>query len=206
MNKKKNNGVTYLFQFSTNNIVKVGMLSAVAFILMLIQFPIPTIFPFFLELDISELPALLGGFALGPVAGTIIVLLKNLLLLVVRGTKTSYVGELSNFIVGSAFVVPASIIYLHNRTKKGAMYSLITGIFGMTIVAILSNYYLIVPLYSKALGFEEVMNMASKANGAIVDMKTYILYAVLPFNILKSAIVSIFTLLIYKRLSPVLRK
>lgn len=200
--KKK---ITYTFKLNTRNIVKIGMLSAVAFLLMLIQFPIPTLFPFFLELDISELPALLGGFALGPIAGSIIVLLKNLLLLAVRGSKTSYVGELSNFIVGAAFVVPASILYINNKSKRGAIYSLIAGILGMTIVACISNYYLIIPLFSKTLGFESVMEMAARSNKAIVDMKTYILYAVVPFNILKSMVVSIFTLLIYKRLSPLLR-
>lgn len=200
--KKK---ITYTFKLNTRNIVKIGMLSAVAFLLMLIQFPIPTLFPFFLELDISELPALLGGFTLGPIAGSIIVLLKNLLLLAVRGSKTSYVGELSNFIVGAAFVVPASILYLNNKSKRGAIYSLIAGILGMTIVACISNYYLIIPLFSKTLGFESVMEMAARSNKAIVDMKTYILYAVVPFNILKSMVVSIFTLLIYKRLSPLLR-
>ncbi|MDD3612461.1 MAG: ECF transporter S component [Caldicoprobacterales bacterium] len=200
--KKK---ITYTFKLNTRNIVKIGMLSAVAFLLMLIQFPIPTLFPFFLELDISELPALLGGFTLGPIAGSIIVLLKNLLLLAVRGSKTSYVGELSNFIVGAAFVVPASILYINNKSKRGAIYSLIAGILGMTIVACISNYYLIIPLFSKTLGFESVMEMAARSNKAIVDMKTYILYAVVPFNILKSMVVSIFTLLIYKRLSPLLR-
>ena len=200
--KKK---ITYTFKLNTRNIVKIGMLSAVAFLLMLIQFPIPTLFPFFLELDISELPALLGGFTLGPIAGSIIVLLKNLLLLAVRGSKTSYVGELSNFIVGAAFVVPASILYINNKSKRGAIYSLIAGILGMTIVACISNYYLIIPLFSKTLGFESVMEMAARSNKAIVDMKTYILYAVVPFNILKSMVVSIFTLLIYKRLSQLLR-
>lgn len=200
--KKK---ITYTFKLNTRNIVKIGMLSAVAFLLMLIQFPIPTLFPFFLKLDISELPALLGGFTLGPIAGSIIVLLKNLLLLAVRGSKTSYVGELSNFIVGAAFVVPASILYINNKSKRGAIYSLIAGILGMTIVACISNYYLIIPLFSKTLGFESVMEMAARSNKAIVDMKTYILYAVVPFNILKSMVVSIFTLLIYKRLSPLLR-
>lgn len=200
--KKK---ITYTFKLNTRNIVKIGMLSAVAFLLMLIQFPIPTLFPFFLELDISELPALLGGFTLGPIAGSIIVLLKNLLLLAVRGSKTSYVGELSNFIVGAAFVVPASILYINNKSKRGAIYSLIAGILGMTIVACISNYYLIIPLFSKTYGFESVMEMAARSNKAIVDMKTYILYAVVPFNILKSMVVSIFTLLIYKRLSPLLR-
>lgn len=200
--KKK---ITYTFKLNTRNIVKIGMLSAVAFLLMLIQFPIPTLFPFFLKLDISELPALLGGFTLGPIAGSIIVLLKNLLLLAVRGSETSYVGELSNFIVGAAFVVPASILYINNKSKRGAIYSLIAGILGMTIVACISNYYLIIPLFSKTLGFESVMEMAARSNKAIVDMKTYILYAVVPFNILKSMVVSIFTLLIYKRLSPLLR-
>lgn len=200
--KKK---ITYTFKLNTRNIVKIGMLSAVAFLLMLIQFPIPTLFPFFLKLDISELPALLGGFTLGPIAGSIIVLLKNLLLLAVRGSETSYVGELSNFIVGAAFVVPASILYINNKSKRGAIYSLIAGILGMTIVACISNYYLIIPLFSKTLGFESVMEMAARSNKAIVDMKTYILYAVVPFNVLKSMVVSIFTLLIYKRLSPLLR-
>ena len=200
--KKK---ITYTFKLNTRNIVKIGMLSAVAFLLMLIQFPIPTLFPFFLELDISELPALLGGFTLGPIAGSIIVLLKNLLLLAVRGSKTSYVGELSNFIVGAAFVVPASILYINNKSKRGAIYSLIAGILGMTIVACISNYYLIIPLFSKTLGFESVLEMASSANMSFVEMKSYILNGVVALNILKSMVVSIFTLLIYKRLSPLLR-
>ncbi|HPT78993.1 MAG TPA: ECF transporter S component [Candidatus Atribacteria bacterium] len=180
----------FIFEFNGRNLAKIGVLSALAFLLMLISFPIP-LFPMFLEIDISDLPALLGAFALGPLAGVIIELMKNVLNIALEGTKTGFVGELSNFIVGSAFVMPASIVYMRSKNKQNALYGMIVGIMSMTIIACFSNYYLIVPLYSKA-------------NKLIVDMKSYILFAVIPFNILKSSLVSLITLLIYKKLSPIL--
>ncbi len=193
----------YIFEFNERNLAKIGVLSALAFLLMLIAFPIP-LFPFFLKIDISDLPALLGAFALGPLAGLIIEFLKNLLNIALEGTETSFVGELSNFIVGSAFVIPASMIYMRSKNKQNALYGMIAGIITTTIVACISNYFVIIPLYAKAYGFETVMKMVSEANKLIVDMKTYILFAVIPFNILKSSVVSLITLLIYKKLSPIL--
>ena len=105
-------------EFTTRNLVKIAMLSAVAFVLMLLSFPLAAFFPPFLKLDLSDLPALMGGFALGPVAGVLIELIKNILNILIKGTDTGGIGELSNFIVGSFFIVPASIIYMRNKSKK----------------------------------------------------------------------------------------
>ena len=104
----------------TKYTIKIALLAAIAFILMLFQFPVP-VFPGFLKIDFSDLPALLGSFALGPIAGMIIEAVKNLLHALIRGTQTGGVGELSNFIVGSTLAVPAGLVFLRQKTKKGAV-------------------------------------------------------------------------------------
>lgn len=191
--------------FSTRDIVKIGLLSAVSFALMLLQFPLAFLFPSFLKMDLSDVPALLGAFAMGPVAGVIIELIKNILKFIM-GSETGGVGEISNFIVGSAFVVPAAVIYQRMKNKKGALFGMLIGLVMMTAVACLSNYYLIIPLYTRIFPLEAIIGMAAAANRAIVDMRTYILFAVIPFNVLKALVISAATLLIYKKLSPLLHR
>ena len=190
---------------STRSLVKIAMLSAVAFALMLLKLPLTAVFPFFLELDISDVPALLGAFALGPVAGVIIELIKNLLHALIRGTYTGGIGELSNFFVGSFLIIPASIIYMQNKIRKNAVWGLIVGTLSMTISACFSNYYIILPLYSKLMmPMEEII--ASSPLTIVKDMKSFILYATIPFNLLKGTVVSVTTMLIYKSLSPILHR
>ncbi len=196
----------YIPAYGIRDIVKIGLLSAIAFVLMLLSFPIAVIFPSFLKMDLSDLPALLGAFTLGPIAGVFIELIKNLLNILIKGTDTGGIGELSNFIVGSSFVIPASIIYIKWKNKKGATAGMVAGIVVMTIVACFSNYYLIIPLYQTFIPLDTIIGMAAMANKAIVDIPTYILYAVVPFNIFKSVLLSLVTLLIYKKVSPLLHK
>lgn len=191
---------------STRDVVKIGLLSAVSFALMLLSFPIAVIFPSFLRMDLSDVPALLGAFAMGPVAGVLIELIKNILNILIKGTETGGVGELSNFIVGSAFIIPAAVIYRRLKNKKGALLGMLFGMVSMTVVACLSNYYLIIPLYTRIFPLEAIIGMAAAANRAIVDMRTYILFAVIPFNLLKAVLISVTTLLIYKKLSPLLHR
>ena len=184
---------------NTRNLVKIAMLAAVAFVLMLLSFPLAAIFPPFLKLDVSEVPALLGGFALGPMAGVLIVLVKNILILLIRGTDAQYVGELSNFIVGSCIVIPASIIYMRNKTKGNAVWGLVAGIIMMTIGACISNYYLVLPLYQHLflLNLEQIIALSPLT--IVKDMKTFILFAIAPITF-EGIVVSIVTMLVYKKL------
>lgn len=190
---------------NVRNLVKIGILSAIAVVLMFIEFPLP-LFPAFLKIDVSDLPALIGGFALGPVAGIFIELMKNILHILLKGTSTGGVGELANFLIGIGFVVPASVIYLMNKTKKGALWGMLAGTVVMGIFGAFANYYIIIPLYQKIMPLDAIINMAAQANPGIVDVKTYVLYAVIPFNAIKSIIISALTLLLYKKVSGILHR
>jgi riboflavin transporter FmnP len=188
---------------NTKNMTKISILSVIAFILMQLEFPIP-IFPSFLQIDLSDLPALVGGFALGPVVGILIVLFKNLMHLI--QTSTSGVGELANFLVGIALVVPASLIYSKNKTKKNAIIGLFIGTIAMGIMGGLANYYILLPFYANVLKFpiDAIVEMGNIVNSNIVDLNSLIFYAIIPFNLLKGVMLSVITMLIYKRISSLL--
>lgn len=194
-------------EFNTRSLVKMAVLAALGAILMLIEVRLP-VFPGILKLELGDLPALLGSLAMGPLAGVIIELLKNIMNLLLDFTFTFGVGELSNFIVGSAFVASASIVYQRSRDKRGLLLGLLTGIFCMTLTACLSNYYIVIPAYMKAGGFslEKIVELFAMANSRITDLRTIIIYAIIPFNLLKSTVVSIVALLIYNKVLPVLHR
>ncbi len=192
---------------SAKVIAKVGVLSAVATVLMLFDFPL-WFAPNFYQLDFSEVPVLLGAFALGPAAGAAIELVKILINFVLNGTDTGGVGELANFIIGCSLVIPAGFIYKHNKSYKTAIIGFIAGTLAMAIAGAFMNYYLLLPVYSKVYGapVQAFIEMGSALNPAITDLKTFVLYAVVPFNIFKGIVVSASVLLIYKRISPILHK
>lgn len=171
-------------------LIKVSVLSAMAFVLMYLDFPLP-IFPAFLKIDFSDIPALLGTFAMGPVAGIIIELIKNLLIILLKGTQTGFVGEFANFIVGAALVGTAGIIYSRSKTRKGALISIISGILAMSALASIANYFILLPLY----GITEVAERSS-----------LVVYSILPFNIFKGVLAGAITFLAYKKLSPILHR
>jgi riboflavin transporter FmnP len=190
--------------FSTNYLAKVAILGAIAWGIMLLEFVLP-IFPGFLKFDFSDIIALIGSLALGPVAGILIELIKNLLHLFV--TLTSGVGELANFIVGSAFVGVAGLYYSAHKTKKGAIACLLLGVVSIVVTGALVNYFITIPLYSIILvPFDVIINMASEVIPAIHDKPTLVLYAFCPFNLLKGIVLILITLPIYKRLSPILHR
>jgi riboflavin transporter FmnP len=172
---------------------------------MYLEFSVP-LFPAFLKFDLSDVPALLGGFALGPLAGTVIELIKNLLFLFIKGTTTGGVGELANFVIGTAWVVPAAIIYRKNKTKKNAIKALVAGAVSMVVAAALLNYFVMLPLYAKIMPIEAIIAMGSAVNPNIVSFETLVLFGITPFNIFKTSIVSVVTALMYKKVSPVLHK
>ena len=191
--------------FSTSKLVKVSILAAIGYILMFIAIPIPALFPDFLKIDISDLPVLLGGMALGPGAGIWIAFLKNLLQFITGFSTTGGVGELANFIIGSSFVWIVSIIYSKKNNIKGAIVGLIFGIITMTIVGCIANYILILPFYSTIMPIDAVINMGSKINPLITNKITFILWIIAPFNFIKASLISLATLPMYKKTEKILR-
>lgn len=187
-----------------NTVVKIGVLGGLSFLIMLFEIPIP-IFPAFLKLDLSDIPSLVGAFALGPVAGILIELVKNLVHFIFK-PGTMGVGELANFIVGSAFVYTAGLIYKIKKNRSHAIIGLAVGTIAMSAVAGIANLYIFLPLYEKVLGFPmtEIIKWSSVANPKIKDLNTLIIYGIVPFNIFKGTVISIITFLSYKKLSPIL--
>lgn len=194
-------------KFGISEITKISILSAISVLLMLIKLPLPFA-PSFMEVDIAELPALIGGFAMGPVAGFLIVCIKLLLNLVITGTKTFYVGELSNLIVSSTFVLTTSIIYQKHKNKKAALLGLFIGSIAMSIIATVSNYFVIFPLHAKILKLDlnAFVGMVSKINPLVKNYFTLMIFSVLPFNLVKTFVTSIVTSILYKKISPILKR
>lgn len=191
---------------NVKTITQIGMLAAIAVVLMLFEIPLPFA-PAFYQIDFSEVPVLVGCFAMGPVAGAVIEMVKIILNLLMNGTVTAGVGEMANFLIGCAFCVPAGIIYQRNRTKKTAVIGLITGTVVMTAVGCLLNAYVLLPAYAKAfeMPLEGLVQMGTAVNGRISSLLTFVIFAVAPFNLLKGALVSLVVALIYKKISPVFR-
>lgn len=188
-------------------LVQIAMLSAVATVLMLFEFPLPFIAPTFYKLDFSELPVLIGTFAMGPVAGAIIELIKILLNFVLNGTMTAGVGELGNFIMGCAFIVPAGIVYQRSKTKKGAIIGLVLGVIVTCVASAIVNGLLLLPAYGKAFGMptEAFVQMGSAIFPFIDNLVKFCVCCVVPFNLIKGILVSVITLLIYKQISRLLK-
>jgi len=191
---------------TVKTMTKIAILGVIAFVFMLLDFPL-WFTPPFLKFDISDLPSLIGAFALGPMAGVLIQLVKNLLKLLLAGTNTAAVGELANFIVGSVFAYTAGLIYYKEKTFRNAIKGLVVGVLAMTIAISFANYYVMIPFYSKAYGLplEKIIAMSTAVNKYIVDLKSLIIFGVVPFNLLKGLVTSILTVLLYKRISPIIK-
>lgn len=203
----KRNGLEKTKQMQrTRRMVIIAMLSAISVVLMLFEFPLPFLPPFY-KIDASELPIIIGAFTLGPVAGVLIEFIKVMLNLLMDGTTTAFVGEFANFLIGCSFVVPASIVYYFKKTKKNAVIGLILGIITCTVAGCLLNAYLLLPAYSKAfhMDIEALIAMGSAVNGMINSLFTFVIFATAPLNIIKCSVVSIITMLIYKPISKILK-
>ena len=195
---------------STRKIAIIGMFSAIAAVLMILEFPVPFA-PFFYKLDFSELPALIGTFAFGPVAGVLIEFCKIVIKLFIKPTSTAFVGELANFVVGCSFLLPASIIYNLNKSKKTAIVACVIATLCMTVFGTAFNAIYLLPTFAKMFGMYEdnmagLIEMGKKVNGAITGIVSFVCFAVAPLNLIKGGSVSLITLLIYKKLSPILKK
>lgn len=191
----------------TRTLVEIGMLGAIATVLMLFEFPIPFIAPPFYEMDLSEVPVLVGAFALGPLAGATIELIKILINLLTNGTATAFVGEIGNYILGCSFIIPAAIIYKKQKSKKNALAGMIAGTITMTVFGCFLNAYILLPTYAAAfeMPIDAIIGMGSAINANITSVMTFVVIAVAPFNIIKGIVVSFITMLIYKHISPILK-
>lgn len=180
-----------------------AMLSAISFVLMYFEFPIP-IMPAFIKFDFSDLPALIGTFAYGPLCGVIVCLIKNLLHLM--DSNSMLVGELSNFILGAAFVIPAGLIYKFKKTKKSALIGGITGAVFMGVFCVFSNYFIVYPVYYQvAMPEEAILGMYQAILPSMKSILQSLIVFNLPFTVVKGLISVAITMLVYKPLSPILK-
>ncbi len=189
-------------------LVKVAMLAAVSTVLMLVEFPLPFIAPPFYELDFSEVPVLIGAFAMGPLAGVAIEALKIVLNFLLNGTITAGVGELANFVVGCTFVIPAAIIYKKKKTKKNAMLGLVIGGIAMVAIGYFVNAYVMLPAFSHFLDMpiETIVSMGSAIWESIDSVPKFVLLCAVPFNAVKAIIISVITMLVYKPMHRLIEK
>ena len=203
--KKKNNDTERIL--TTRKMAMIGVFSAVAMVLHIFDFPVFFAPPFY-KLDFSELPALIGAFAFGPVAGIMIEFCKILLKLFVKGTSTAFVGDLANFVIGCSFILPASFIYMFKKTKKNAIAASAVGTMIMTVFGTMFNAIYLLPAFATLYGMplDVIVGMGTSINANITDVTTLVLFAVAPMNLLKGCSGSVVTMLVYKKLSPVLKE
>ena len=186
---------------NTRKIAMTAILAAAASVLMFISFKLPFM-PSFISLDFSELPALLASFTLGPMSGVAVCFVKNLINL--TQSMTGGVGELSNFIIGSAFVLPAGLIYRWHRTIGGATVGSLLGAVLMAVLGLLSNYFIVYPIYTNIMSMDAILGMYRAINPAIENLWQALVVFNLPFTFCKGLISAVVTLLIYRKLEPVI--
>ncbi len=186
---------------------KIGVLTAAAVVLMLLDFPLTFVAPSFYKLDLSESVIMVGGFALGPLAAVLTELLKNLLNLLINGTSTYGIGELGNFLIGCSFTVPAAFIYKYHKTRKCAALSLLTGTLSIALVGAVINYFVLVPAYAQAYAGGDIGVIIGA--GAVIfpwvkNLLMFVVSCTLPFNLIKGVVCSVICYILYKRVSPIL--
>ena len=193
----------------TRNMVQIAMLGAVAGVLMNFEFPLPFLAPPFYQMDFSEIPVLVGAFAMGPAAGVVIELIKILLHFVLHGSTTAGVGELANFIFGCAFVIPAGVIYRyhHKKTRVHTLIGMAVGTVLTTILACFINTFVLLPVYGQAFGMpvSAFIEMAQSVHASVDSLFMFAVLILVPFNLFKYVIVSLIVFLIYKRVRVILK-
>lgn len=193
---------------NTRKIAMIGMFSALAGILMLFEIPLPFLAPSFYELDFSELPVLICGFAFGPVAGVVTEFLKIMIKMLFKSTSTALVGELANFVIGCTLILPATTIYHIRKRKTNAVIGCIAGTICMTVFGTAFNALYLLPAFSVMFfggNLDIILGMGSAIHEGIGDsIVRFVIYCVAPINLIKGTAVSVITMLIYKPLSPIL--
>lgn len=188
-------------RINTRKIAMTAVMAAVATVLMFISFKLPFM-PSFISLDFSELPALIASFTLGPLSGVAVCFVKNLVNL--TQSMTGGVGELSNFIIGSAFVLPAGLIYKKHRNLAGATIGSVLGALFMAVLGLFSNYFIVYPIYTNLMPMEAIMGMYQAINPSVENLWQALIVFNLPFTFCKGLISAVVTLLVYKKLEPII--
>ncbi len=205
MEEKKSNAKTVKgTQPMTHKLAMAAMLSAIAFILMYIEIPVP-LMPSFIKFDFSDLPELLAAFSLGPIYGVVVCLIKNLAHLPV--SNSLMIGELSNFLIGSSFAITAGLIYQKRKNRRGALVASIAGAFVMALVSLPVNYYIVYPLYVRfSAPLDAIIGMYQVILPSVKSLWSCLFIFNAPFTLVKGLLDVAVTFLIYKRLSPILHK
>lgn len=192
--------------FRVRAITVTAIMSAIGIILQVLEFPIPAIIPSFIKLDFSELPALITSFAYGPLWGILVCFLKNFIHIFFGSSMG--IGEVSNFILGAVFVGAAGLVYKKNKNIKGAVIGCVVGALSMAVFSIPSNYFVVYPLYSKVLHLPEeaIVGMYRTLLPAADNLVKALVIFNLPFTFIKGLIDSVFCFIVYKRISPILKK
>ena len=191
-------------KLKTKQVVLMGMFGALAAVLMLFEVPLPFIAPSFYGLDISEVPVLVGTFAMGPVAGIVIEAVKILVKLLLKPSTTGFVGEFANFVIGCSLVVPAGLIYRRHKTKGSAVLAMAVGTILMAIAGAVLNALVMIPFYSHFMPLENILAAGAAIQPAVSSVWGLAIFCVAPFNLLKGAIVSLLTALVYTRISSLI--
>lgn len=192
---------------NTKKVTVVGAFSALAAVLMYLEIPL-FFAPSFYKIDFSEVPVLICGFLLGPTSAAVSEAIKILIKLIIHPTSTAFVGEFANFVVGCAFVIPASVIYQRHKTRKRAVVGMVSGTLISTALGMFTNAYILLPAFAVLYGgmpVEALISMGTEVNSAISGMFTFILLAVTPLNLVKFGLVSLIVFLIYKKISTLLK-
>ncbi len=189
----------------THKLVVTAMLGAVAFVLQLLEFPIPFLIPSFVQMDFSELPALLATFSIGPVSGVSVCLIKNVVKVIFK-TTTGGVGELCNFLIGAGLVVPAGLIYRKMKSRKGALIGALAGALCMGVLSIPINYFISYPIYTAFMPLDVIIGMYQELIPSVNGLLSCLVIFNMPFTVLKGLLVTALCFLVYKPLSPLLHK
>lgn len=189
---------------SARAITITAMLSAVACVLNMFDFPIPFLIPPFVKMDISDLPELLAAFSLGPWYGVAVTFLKNLLKVIIKGTSTAYAGELCNFILGAAFSFTAGVIYHYKKSRKSALIGALAGALMMALLSIPCNYYISYPVYTKFMAVDKIIAMYQAIRPGVNGLMECLIIFNAPFTLLKGLLTTVLCFLVYKPLSPIL--
>lgn len=192
---------------STKQISIIAIMSALAGVLMVFDFPLTFIAPSFYRLDFSDLPCVIGTFSLGPLYGVLIEIIKILIKLLIKPTSTAFVGELSNLLCGISYVYVAGIVYNKHHNKKGALISLIVGTLVCVFLSVFINYFITIPFYVNfyRISLDEIINLGKLIFPFIYNKLSFVCVCVLLFNTIKMTIVSIITYLIYKKISNLIK-
>lgn len=190
-------------RINTKSIAVTAIMSAIGFILMVLEFPLPFIIPPFIKFDFSELPAIITAFALGPIQGIVVCFVKNLLHLFI--SSTAGVGELSNFILGAIFVGIAGVIYKYKKTRVGALIGSLTGAFLMAVISVATNYFITYPFYTNFMPLEGIIGAYQAILPSCDSLLKCLIVFNVPFNFAKGIIDAVICFVVYKKLSPILK-